>query len=330
MSTRTWLLAFACVFAPFGVAHASWIPNGTPVATGAGSQELPAALPDGAGGAYIAYLDDASGTLRPYLKRIGNDGTLDLSYGAGGVSLGKVAGPNTTLGPVIADAPGGAIYVAWKDDSVRVQCLIGTNRAFGWPLAGVALCRNELAFSQYFNLKLAVDGTGAAHVFWDVNFDTFGNSVAHAVVTPAATIAFKDCLGNGCGTDRFAGFLTVRGWAGRLHVQRERNERRQSGERHRRHVVALGRVAFDRRQPVWVSRARDALWRSRRPFARRPCPRRVLWRHGAALFSRRSGDGAVGADRGALAPCDACVRTQPARGRERRRRWRTVRAHRHA
>jgi hypothetical protein len=73
------------------------------------------------------------------------------------------------------------------------------------------LCRNELAFSQYFNLKLAVDGTGAAHLFWDVNFDALGNSVAHAAVTPAAGIAFRDCLGNGCGTDRYAGFLTVAG-----------------------------------------------------------------------------------------------------------------------
>jgi len=214
MSDRTsplLLLAFACAFALPGVAYAAWIPNGTPVATGALSQELPVALPDGAGGAYIAYLDGASGTLRPYLKRIGSDGVLDGAYGAGGVALGKATGPNTTMGPVIADGPGGTLYVAWKDDSVRVQRMLGTSHALGWPLAGVALCRNELAFSQYFNLKLAVDGTGAAHVFWDVNFDALGNSVAHATVTPAAGIAFRDCLGNGCGTDRYAGFLAVAG-----------------------------------------------------------------------------------------------------------------------
>lgn len=138
-----------------GALDSRWPANGLAVCAQAGAQEYPTALPDGAGGAFIAWSDSRGGTsVDLYLHHVRGDGTLDPAWPAGG-RLVRDSVYNVAA-PMFADGAGGmTISVATVDLERLVSLRLrpdGTTQP-GWPATGVAL-----DWEVYY---YGVDGDGA-------------------------------------------------------------------------------------------------------------------------------------------------------------------------
>ena len=91
----------------------SWIPNGIPVSTAAGSQYVPMAVSDGAGGAIVVWQDGrrGAGNYDIYAQRVDGDGNLQWAPAGAPVCVAT----NNQINPtIIADGAGGA-FIAWQD-----------------------------------------------------------------------------------------------------------------------------------------------------------------------------------------------------------------------
>lgn len=105
---------------PNGTLDPAWPANGCPVITVppsgvAKSQFRPVIVPDGAGGAIVAWFDNRSGgaTLYDiYATRVRPDGTVDPAWPAGGVALSTASGHQ--MNPTIASDGAGGAFVAWE------------------------------------------------------------------------------------------------------------------------------------------------------------------------------------------------------------------------
>ena len=123
-------------------ASSGWTPNGVRVASADSAQLEPRIVPDGSGGAIIAWEDKRGGPFLAYAQRLEADGSMAPGWPAGGVLL-----PNRGLSQAnltaIADNAGGA-YVASDDNGFTGAVLVhhlGADGApaTGWPPAAVAL-----------------------------------------------------------------------------------------------------------------------------------------------------------------------------------------------
>lgn len=140
---------------------------GVPVASGPGPQLEPVAVPDGAGGAIIAFEDHRGAVGRVTVQRVAADGSRPASWPAAGIALTSSEGA-TYLPRMVSDEAGG-VFVAWEDSrsgrsAVFVQHILTDGRiAPGWPHEGLAVCTAE--FAQR-NPALAPDGAGGVLVSW--------------------------------------------------------------------------------------------------------------------------------------------------------------------
>ena len=167
-----------------------WPAGGVAISTAAGNQVVSAMVPDGDGGAIIAWEDslyDSSSNYDIRAQRVNSSGTAQWT--AGGVSV--CSAENEQHHPVIlADGPGGAI-ISWEDfrngsntDIFALQ--IGpdgtTPTGVGdTPRASAVSLRsnypNPFSTGTTFDLDLAVD----ANVVVDV-YDVAGRRVRHAAL----------------------------------------------------------------------------------------------------------------------------------------------------
>lgn len=161
--------------------RAAWLPNGTPVAPHPSHQVWPAVAPDGAGGAYVAWVDTRNnppGTplwaqeTDLYLQRVTATGAAAPGWPADGVPVCVAPGyqaPNGDLA-VIADGAGG-VLVLWGDGrpypsgvDLCLQRMTGSGApAPGWPVNGIAVCS---ANDTQDGAQLVADGSGGAFVVW--------------------------------------------------------------------------------------------------------------------------------------------------------------------
>jgi flagellar hook capping protein FlgD len=143
----------------------------TPVCTAPGFQSPDAIVPDGAGGAIIAWYDRRSGKADIYAQHVRAAGKLDPSWPENGRALCLATGERGQ--PVMAtDGAGGAI-VAWHDyrsgdcdhcGDIYVQHVLASGAVDpAWPTDGRALC--TAAGGQVFPAIVA-DGNGGAIVTW--------------------------------------------------------------------------------------------------------------------------------------------------------------------
>jgi predicted lipoprotein with Yx(FWY)xxD motif len=159
----TWVTVLSFAVASYSVPTlAQWQPDGAPVTTAAGTQELPTITSDGAGGAIVTW-SDRSGNGDIYAQRI--DASGFTPWTANGVALCTDAAQQGT--PMIAsDGAGGAIVVGFDyrtgNNDVYAQ-RIDASGAVQWTPDGVALCT---APSQQFEPRIASDGAGGAIVVW--------------------------------------------------------------------------------------------------------------------------------------------------------------------
>jgi hypothetical protein len=139
---------------------ASADPNGIPVCTMAGDQQMPVIVPDGFGGAVIAWHDQRPGAPAGgicYAQRVDASGTP--MWTPDGVAL-STSGDATD--PVIAPDGGGGAYIGFggQGTAPRVQW-INSGGAVQWGADGVTL---STATTQARELAIAFDAGGQADV----------------------------------------------------------------------------------------------------------------------------------------------------------------------
>jgi hypothetical protein len=151
-----------------GVVDPAWPANGLVIAAAAGNQQNPAIVPDGSGGAIIAWQDSRSMNDDIYAQHVFSSGSVDPMWPADGRALCSVTGAQE-LPTVISDGAGGAI-VAWMDRRSGPSPDIYAQHVYSygavdmaWPANGQALC--TAAGNQEFP-KLCSDGAGGAIAVW--------------------------------------------------------------------------------------------------------------------------------------------------------------------
>ena len=166
------LLALAASAALAPPARAAWPTDPTvnlAVCTAAGDQGPPLAAPDGAGGAFLAWLDGRAGG-QIFAQRLSADGTP--LWMDGGLPL---APPGATSDPLVAADGAGGVVIAWVEDSgsaraLEAQRLDGAGNPL-WP-AGVTTLRartdqtsDDAHYSIWLWDQLSAAGDGAGGLF---------------------------------------------------------------------------------------------------------------------------------------------------------------------
>jgi hypothetical protein len=146
-------------------AIADWIEDGTALCNELGDQLMPVIIPDGGGGAIIAWQDLRGSDYDIYVQRI--DAWGAVQWTADGTALCTVAGDQTDPA-IVSDGAGGAI-VAWWDGRGDVPNVyaqrIDASGAVQWTADGVVLC-DSTASGDYPFLGVLEDGSGGAFVAW--------------------------------------------------------------------------------------------------------------------------------------------------------------------
>ncbi len=128
-----------------------------------------AAIPFGAGGVLVAWLEDGilPGTLGVRVSALTAEGDLAPGWPNGGLSLAPPA-PLPNYLSIAADGEGGA-YVSWdealvKFRPVRLQRVTGAGAiASGWPEGGLAVTADSDGYGWH---TPASDGAGGAYIHW--------------------------------------------------------------------------------------------------------------------------------------------------------------------
>lgn len=131
-------------------------------------QRYPQIVPDGSGGAIIAWQDDRHGDLDIYAQHVRSDGAPDPGWPTGGRAICTATGDQWSLA-MATDGEGGAI-IAWQDDrpgdsDIYVQRVLGNGQVDPrWPADGLGVCTE--AYSQR-NPTLVSDDDAGAIIAWD-------------------------------------------------------------------------------------------------------------------------------------------------------------------
>lgn len=167
-----------------GGADPDWPANGAEVCTAAGSQQQARLVADGAGGAFIAWVDNRAVTNSDiYSAHIDSNGVRDPAWPVNGRVLCNAGGTQYTLDAVEV-APGVGV-VAWMDlrnarnYDVYVQRIDGPTG--DWPVNGRPV--GSVGADQR-NPMVAPDGSGGAIVVWSDLRDATeeGDAYAHHVL----------------------------------------------------------------------------------------------------------------------------------------------------
>jgi len=145
-----------------------WAADGVAVSTAAGSQSVPAAVSDGAGGVIVAWGDsrNAPDPSDIYAQRLNASGVPQWT--ANGVAL--CTATDFQLQPkIVTDGAGGAV-VAWGDDRSGASDIYARRITSAgvpqWTVDGVALC--TATGNQYLR-DITSDGAGGAILVWEDN-----------------------------------------------------------------------------------------------------------------------------------------------------------------
>ncbi len=146
-------------------ARAGWQAGGTPIVTATGAQIDPAIVPDGAGGAYIAWNDNRiSGNADIFLQRVSGSGEL---LWPAEVQVTNLAGDE--IGPAVAPGPGGGVLVTWTDErngsnnrDIYIQ-YVSASGSPQWGANGIPVCTAAL---DQVGSEIASDGEGGGIVAW--------------------------------------------------------------------------------------------------------------------------------------------------------------------
>ncbi len=173
-------LSFCISLTHVGHAWAIWQQDGTVVCTQPAVQEVPAVIPDGAGGVIVVWEDHRGFDADIYAQRMNGLGVLQWT--AGGLAISAV--PGAQLAPKIcSDGAGGAI-VTWEDrrsgNHLYAQRVSGLGVA-QWTQNGVPVETSLLSS----NPDIVPDGNGGAIIsgtFFDIDQFVFAQRLNAAGV----------------------------------------------------------------------------------------------------------------------------------------------------
>jgi hypothetical protein len=225
------------------------------IATAAGGQSAPAIVPDGAGGAIVAWQDLRSSVteIDIYAQHVLASGDVDAAWPANGAALCVIEGQQNTF-TMTSDGAGGAI-VTWMDTrpgasvaDIFTQHVLASGIVDArWPVNGLAV--STAAGLQEFP-AIVEDGAGGAIITWDdarsvaSGLDVYAQHVLNSgVVDPAWPVDGRAlCTAAG---DQGRGSITSDGAHGAIAVW---TDARAVGTDHifAQHVLASGAV-----DPVW-------------------------------------------------------------------------------
>jgi hypothetical protein len=142
---------------------ALWTTDGVPVCAAENVQVEPRIIPDGSGGAVIAWFDRRSGAFDIYAQRLDASGAV---LWPGGVAVCTHLGDQKWV--ELAGDGAGNVFAAWEDyrgggfSDVYAQRLDLDGNP-GWTAGGVAVCTDTLGQGP---VDLTPDGSGGAIVVW--------------------------------------------------------------------------------------------------------------------------------------------------------------------
>ena len=143
---------------------ALWDPGGVPVCAVDGKQQFPAIVPDGSGGAIIAWEDYRAGaTADIYVQRVSN---LGVPQWASDGTLLCAASGDQRYPAIASDSLGGAIVTWWDHRGASYDIYARRVTSDGipqWTKDGVALCT---AAGDQVAPSIVSDGTSGAIVAW--------------------------------------------------------------------------------------------------------------------------------------------------------------------
>ncbi len=162
-----------------------WAVNGVAVCTAAENQEDAALVPDGTGGAIVAwgdYRNNATSAEDIYAQRL--DGTGIRQWTAGGVPICTAAGYQW-YPQIVPDGVGGAVVV-WGDWRTGVAGnydiyaqRVGAAGAVSWDPNGIPVCNAE---GEQGDAALLPDGGGGVIVAWEdarwLDYDIYALRIA--------------------------------------------------------------------------------------------------------------------------------------------------------
>jgi len=170
-----------------------WPADGLPVCTAGGAQYVGEIIPDGEGGAFIAWGDrrspppDSSRLSDVYLQRLRPGGSLAVGWPGNGIPV--CSGGCTEQSPKLAPDGGGGVFVAWQRDTLIAPSYVGpggfrASRVTGsgvlasaWPPEGIPVASSPTR--QRLRMILP-DGSGG---FYAVSDGDLGHTYCHRVTS---------------------------------------------------------------------------------------------------------------------------------------------------
>jgi hypothetical protein len=156
------------------------------VAALSGYQYSPVAAPDGAGGAFLAWLDDRLPPTQVYAQRLDASGVPQWTVD--GIPIRLAPGVSHRTPAIVADGEGGAIVAcASVSSSVFKVCVQRLDAAGSrlWGPSGVIVC--PAAAGRQEEPRLVPDGSGGAIIVWrDWRTDDKGDLYAQRVSAAGA------------------------------------------------------------------------------------------------------------------------------------------------
>src|SRR5262245_24180167 len=141
---------------------AAWPPNGVAVTNGPLHERYMKASSDGAGGVFVSWDDDGTGSREFRVQHVGAGGPL--AWAPEGIVVSTLQPTMSTTTSVVSDGEGGAL-VGWASvvGAVVVPFAqrLSPSGARLWAADGVLLSTNTLGFLTY-PVQIAADGTGGA------------------------------------------------------------------------------------------------------------------------------------------------------------------------
>jgi hypothetical protein len=130
-----------------------WAPNGIPICSTPQNQREPHIVPDGSGGAIIAWTNKDTGGWDIFAQRVSSSGSLE--WPVDGVPV-CTAGGDQRGAQLVSDGAGGAV-IAWGTISGTYAQRVAASGAVQWRNNGVQVYLRSLA--QY-GIRLISDGSG--------------------------------------------------------------------------------------------------------------------------------------------------------------------------
>lgn len=163
-----------------------WTADGVVVCNAVQTQTAIAMLPDGAGGALLAWQDFRGGTSYDVLAQRINAAGVPL-WPANGTAVCQAAGHQQVISALSDDA--GGMILTWQDfrsggADIYAQRMSSTG-APQWAMDGVVICNNSAG--NQLNPSMASDGAGGAVIAWE-DARTGGYDVYAQRVTGAGNV----------------------------------------------------------------------------------------------------------------------------------------------